>query len=81
MEYKCNICNKKYKSYKSLWNHNKKFHITNVDNKCLLVNKNTSLVNPGKHTAENLLICYYCNKTFNKRQSRWRHEKICKNKN
>jgi hypothetical protein len=22
----CDICNKKYKSYQSLWNHNKKFH-------------------------------------------------------
>jgi hypothetical protein len=85
MEYKCNICNKKYKSYKSLWNHNKKFHPTNVDQICLPVNKIIPFVmpsvNPGKHTAENLLICYYCNKTFNKRQSRWRHEKICKNKN
>jgi hypothetical protein len=26
MEYLCEICNKKYKSYQSLWNHNKKFH-------------------------------------------------------
>jgi hypothetical protein len=26
MEYKCKICNKDYKSYQSLWNHNKKFH-------------------------------------------------------
>ena len=25
-EFKCNICNKMYVSYKSLWNHNKKFH-------------------------------------------------------
>lgn len=25
-EYKCIICNKEYKSYSSLWNHNKKFH-------------------------------------------------------
>ena len=25
-EFKCNICNKFYTSYKSLWNHNKKFH-------------------------------------------------------
>jgi hypothetical protein len=26
MEYKCDICIKQYKSYQSLWNHNKKFH-------------------------------------------------------
>ena len=23
----CKLCNKKYASYKSLWNHNKKFHL------------------------------------------------------
>ena len=28
MEYKCNICNKLYSSYQSLWIHNKKFHTT-----------------------------------------------------
>lgn len=28
---KCNICNKRYSSYKSLWNHNKKFHTTPHD--------------------------------------------------
>ena len=26
MEYSCTDCNKKYKSYQSLWNHNNKFH-------------------------------------------------------
>ena len=25
-EYRCNICNKTYASYQSLWIHNKKFH-------------------------------------------------------
>ena len=25
-EFKCNICNKFYTSYKSLWNHTNKFH-------------------------------------------------------
>ena len=45
MEYKCNICVKLYKSYKSLWNHNKNFHnpqiqdITNSD--CKSVQKLT----------------------------------------
>ena len=31
-EYKCNICNKLYKSYQSLWNHNNKFHDTTSAN-------------------------------------------------
>ena len=26
IEYKCNICNKFYKTYQTLWKHNKKFH-------------------------------------------------------
>lgn len=26
MDYRCNICNKKYSSYQSLWIHNKKYH-------------------------------------------------------
>lgn len=28
----CKICNKNYASYKSLWNHNKKFHKVITDN-------------------------------------------------
>lgn len=29
MHYRCNICNKDYSSYQSLWIHNKKFHNNN----------------------------------------------------
>jgi hypothetical protein len=29
MEYKCNDCKKDYSSYKSLWNHTKKYHNDN----------------------------------------------------
>ena len=28
MDYKCNVCVKDYSSYKSLWNHIKKYHKT-----------------------------------------------------
>ena len=31
-EYECKECTKKYTSYKSLWNHNKIYHIQNADN-------------------------------------------------
>jgi len=30
MEYICNICNKKYKSYQSLWNHKHKYHTNDL---------------------------------------------------
>jgi hypothetical protein len=33
MDYKCYICNKNYKSYQSLWIHNKKFHTIKKENK------------------------------------------------
>ncbi len=32
MEYRCDICDKKYSSYQSLWIHNKKFHNNNITN-------------------------------------------------
>ena len=28
--HRCNICNKLYSSYKSLWNHTKEFHKNNI---------------------------------------------------
>ena len=78
MEYKCNICNKNYKSYQSLWNHNFKFHKntnTNVYNSLKISIQNTN------NTSDDNSICKYCDKKLSNRQSRWRHEKICdKNK-
>ena len=85
MEHMCNICNKNYSSYKSLWNHNKKFHMSEVNKKSTLrstiVNTNTpeneeiNNINNKKHA------CKYCEKEFNTKQSKSRHEKnYCKNK-
>lgn len=65
MEYYCNICNKKYVSYKSLWNHNSKYHKPIVNTKVIDVNTN---VNISKHS------CKHCNKEFTTRQSKSRHE-------
>ena len=89
MEYKCNICNKKYKSYKSLWNHNKKFHNdTTMTASCqvnTLVMENTQNVMENTQNVmdcvNDVLTCKYCKKKFTARQNRWSHEKICKNKN
>lgn len=39
MEYICNLCNKNYSSYQSLWNHNKKFHQEIKKNNCEYCNK------------------------------------------
>ena len=71
MEYKCNICNKLYSSYQSLWIHNKKFH-----------EKSNSITAHNTHftpiiTQNN---CKYCKKKFTRNYNAIRHEKTCKNK-
>ena len=76
MEYKCNICNKLYSSYKSLWNHTKKFH------KNIITQNNHSITPMITHDnlSINNLKCKYCCKIFAYNQGRWRHQKICKEK-
>ena len=71
MEYKCNSCNKDYKSYQSLWNHNKKFHI-----KCSMESSEISLIKYDNSLKK--YECRKCNKIYFNKQSRWSHEKICK---
>ena len=80
MEYNCNICNKKYSSYKSLWFHNYKYHKPNVNINQVDVNTNVNInsvdVNINKHN------CKHCNKAFTTRQSKSRHEiHYCDKKN
>jgi hypothetical protein len=74
MAYKCNICNKIYSSYKSLWNHNKKFH------KNIITQNNLSITPIITHNnlSINKLKCKYCSKIFAYNQGCWRHQKICK---
>jgi hypothetical protein len=75
MDYTCNICNKEYKSYQSLWNHNKKFHINSTSN-CTA--KSTATCT-SKCTS-NINKCKYCFKNYSSRQNKWNHEQKCKNK-
>ena len=77
MSFKCNTCNKDYKSYQSVWNHNKKYHK-------LVVNQLTtdSALYPPK-TAETYNIpptihCSYCKITFTRKDSLKKHYNICK---
>ena len=66
MEYFCDLCNKFYSSYQSLWIHNKKFHNNN---------ESVNTTNDKKK-----IKCKYCTKVFKHLQSRWRHEKNCDQK-
>jgi hypothetical protein len=78
MEYRCNDCNKAYKSYQSLWNHNKKFHTTigQVKSDFGQVKSDFGLINyEGKKYQ-----CRKCNKIYFNKQSRWSHEHKCNKK-
>ena len=77
MSHKCNICNKIYSSYQSLWIHNKKYHVNNI------TKNNSNIVdnNPKINIINDKSICKYCNKKFSCPQNRWKHEnKVCKEK-
>ncbi len=89
MDYICKTCNKKYKSYQSLWNHNHKYHNTN-DNHCDNHNNHSdNHVNNHNNHSDNLIknsitkkyCCGKCDKEFSQFQNRWRHEKSCKETN
>ena len=68
-KYNCKTCDKNYSCYKSLWNHNKKFH-----------NKIVSKTIPNV-SIQNKLLCKYCSKKFSSTQNKWKHEnKVCKKK-
>ncbi len=67
MTFFCEICNKNYKSYKTLWNHNNTFHkleIANIKNK------------------DKDFICQKCSKKFRTKQNLQNHiTNACKKKN
>jgi hypothetical protein len=62
MSYNCNECKKKYSSYNSLWNHNKKFH----------TNKSIEINNDNKSFK-----CDYCNKYYTNKYILKNHYKTC----
>jgi hypothetical protein len=89
--YNCNICNKQYSSYKSLWNHNKEFHkinntkVTSCSSKVVhsnlvcspISNPQSNLTNNELDKKETLYSCRYCIKQYSNRQNRWKHEQKC----
>ena len=73
-KYMCKICNKKYSSYKSMWNHNKTYH-----------NNTESTINVSNVKKEDNVkkenTCRYCSKELSRQDGVKRHEKTCKEKN
>jgi len=74
--YSCKHCNKEYSSYKSLWNHNKKFHNNNVK-KCY---DNVKKCYDNVTNQSKSLLCKYCNKVFKFRSAKSVHIKTCNEK-
>jgi len=72
MEFKCEQCSIVYKSNSGLWKHNLKHHKPVVTE---TPNENTSSVTEEKKK----FLCRKCDKPLSDRNSRWRHEKTCKN--
>jgi hypothetical protein len=89
--YKCEICDKLYSGYQSLWIHNKKYH----NNKVIVCGSTTNSKVANSKVANNkiannklasnvvsnkIIKCIFCSKIFNDRSNRCKHQKICKNK-
>jgi len=81
----CKTCNKNYSSYKSLWNHNKKFHTILYDSNKPIISHDKSIDKPyisqNKSNKSDKYKCQYCNNIYKHFQSRWKHEQKCSNKN
>jgi hypothetical protein len=80
IRYRCKICNKEYSSASSLWNHNNKFHKN--DAHIMQTNDNIydNIMTTSEKPTRNNVKCKFCHKILSHRNSRWRHEKTCKNK-
>ena len=67
MTFNCKICNKEFKSYQSIWNHNHRIHT----NEIIHIDKNDE--------KNRNFDCEYCNKKFTSKQGMEIHiEKTCK---
>ena len=64
-EHKCKICNKFYKNYQSLWNHNHKFHKINISQKLAC------------EVSQKVFSCQYCNNIYKHNSSRSKHYSKC----
>ena len=91
----CNICNKDYKTYKSMWHHKKNIHddihqkstisIPYIDNlstthQHISTVSNLNNEEPPKLKKTDNTLCDYCNNNFSCYSSLHRHLKTCKAK-
>lgn len=68
MSYYCEVCDKLYKSSKSLWTHKYTYHSSN------------KTVNKSIKKEKKIIKCKYCDRKFNNYGNLNKHNKICKHK-
>jgi hypothetical protein len=90
--FSCKFCINKYSCKASLCNHIRIKHKQQKDTVCntndILLNNlcntnyilnNNSISNTNNILNKKLIVCIKCNRQFNHRQCKYKHEKICKN--
>jgi hypothetical protein len=81
IKFPCNICNKFYASRSSLSHHKKNIHGKNVALNVALCSQNVASNVASEANSEKLLKCRYCLVKYNHTSSRYRHEKVCNERN
>jgi hypothetical protein len=81
MEFKCDQCNKSYKSYQSRWNHVNRYH-NNITLKKPSETSSITSKMPQNSTIQvkNKLSCSFCGKQLSRLDNLKRHEQKCKDK-
>ena len=77
-DFNCKPCNKKYKSYQSLWNHTNKFHNDITNKTSEIISKPSDNVLKNSDSTSKIYNCRTCSKVFNNIKTRWSHEQKCK---
>jgi hypothetical protein len=88
-DYSCELCNKYYKDLSGLWYHNKKYH-SKISIKSQPKSQHVDIESKPKvsqngnikdNKNKNNYSCEHCGKIYKHKQSKYRHQKICNNKN
>ena len=87
-KFKCNTCNKYYKSYQSLWHHKKRFHSDispNISPDIPKISPNIPNIYLTTNNESQQIIkkidkrnCDYCNKILSSYKNLHRHQQTCK---
>jgi hypothetical protein len=89
--YICSFCDKDYKTYNSLGNHNRKFHpkdnlvkVTQNNQEIIQLKQEVTQSNQPNNNIENsemnTFYCIHCDKSYKYKQGFSRHKKTCKSK-